>query len=478
MNRTPQGKKNRKEEGRVNQGFRVEAEGKSQEYQAPPISVVRCEDVNRDNLSASSLRLEETFQEEPLSQRRSPDGCEGKTSVEEIAVSRESDSPPLKSFNECVSYSPSKTTTTQALPKAVNSPAVPLSPDTSLSYTLPGLPAESIDEQRFTANFASPIEYSNSTIVNRSSYASDNLSDVSSQTDVPLPFIADYVHFDVVDSPDENDQTNATMEKVNESSKKDVKDYNVFDVQMALDQSINRAMEIRKMKLNDEKSEDENIVKCDNTNKPADGGNFAHFLDHNVEFIEENWEDSFWEDDEEEEVIEKSKKTPRLPIVPQGEEDISKIVCEAVDILWSFRRCGMDFDEAVASDKYLLDDSFRLFIFDLCREILTDLYFEEDNALPCYQRRPCSLSKRNPPTQLTLVRPIVVEKVLNLLNTQKCIEESALKNRRLDNVDALLSTELVEEESDWINYDKDECQVKLQVADQLFELLLKDSIRL
>ncbi|CAD5112796.1 DgyrCDS2006 [Dimorphilus gyrociliatus] len=466
--RTPQAKKNRKEEGRVNQGFRAEAEGKSQEYRAPPISTVKCAELNNDNLSVSSLRLEETFQEEPLSQRRSPDGCEGRVSVEEIAVSRESDSPPLKSFSD---------NAITAIPATI-----PFSPDTSLSYTLPEILSESSEnDSRFISSSASPIEYSNHSSCVLPVPCGEDLSD--SQTDIPLPLIADYVHFDVdiheeIEVAQSESQLNVSPTESTDNHT-EVRDYNVFDVQVALNDSINRALEIRKMKLDENVDEvtvddDNNDDDGDNNKnfweKPADGIALPHFLDHNVEFIEENWEDSFWED------VDSTK--PSLPVVPQQEDEISQVICEAVDLLWSFRRCGMSWDEAKPTDKYLQNDSFKLFIYDLCREVLTDLFFEEDNTIPSYQKRPCPLTKRDPPNQLTLVRPIVVDKVLNLLNTQKRIENCASKSGRLDNVDTLLSMELVEEEADWTNYDNDECEVKMQVADQLFELLLKDSIRL
>lgn len=48
--------------------------------------------------------------------------------------------------------------------------------------------------------------------------------------------------------------------------------------------------------------------------------------------------------------------------------------------------------------------------------------------------------------------------------------------KKRDRVDHILVQELHEEEAQWVNYDEDELCVKMQLADGIFETLIRDTI--
>ena len=187
-----------------------------------------------------------------------------------------------------------------------------------------------------------------------------------------------------------------------------------------------------------------------------------------------------------------------LPVVPHNEAEVSQLVTASLDVFWEKRRYGESWKGVVPPSSYLLNESgnekieasrkaYKNLVFDLTGEILTDLYNEEiDDATdrPWASQLSSALRSvsRMPPTTLPEVRPIVNDQVTRLLGVNQrlgrptIIPKVLVTRRRQDNVDRILYQELQEEEPNWISYDKDELEVKMQLTDAIMDLLLTETV--
>lgn len=82
------------------------------------------------------------------------------------------------------------------------------------------------------------------------------------------------------------------------------------------------------------------------------------------------------------------------PVVPHTKDEISPIVAQVVNIFWSHRRYGESLDEVQPSEDFLNGDdvqdqeplvtqsrrSWRRMLFDLAREIILEIYKDEDKV--------------------------------------------------------------------------------------------------
>ncbi|XP_059175915.1 centrosome-associated protein 350-like [Physella acuta] len=185
-------------------------------------------------------------------------------------------------------------------------------------------------------------------------------------------------------------------------------------------------------------------------------------------------------------------------VVPVTKEEITPIITRAVDIFWTNRRYGEslegvdpppDFlsDEEETSDPLTLQSrrSWKRMLFDLAGEIIRDVYKNEDKTEPPPWHKAQHATQKffkgvNPPTTLDDLKPVVlgaVFKHLDINGTRKNIVINKWNIRKKkDLVDSVLSQELGEEEKGWVDYRDDELNLKMSLADSLFNSLLSDTV--
>ncbi|KAM9831410.1 centrosome-associated protein 350 [Neosynchiropus ocellatus] len=202
---------------------------------------------------------------------------------------------------------------------------------------------------------------------------------------------------------------------------------------------------------------------------------------------------------------------PKLPeqpamVVPHSATEVEKMVHVAVQEIWE--NCGLAKQltptlanvpcpepslqylgtEASAQDQEALCiRSYRKAVYDLSWEVLREIYAEDpDEVRPLWvkpRRVKCSLFHRvKTPGDVATVQEFVTAEVLKLYGlskepSQKTDWQKMLKfgRKKRDRVDHILVQELHEEEFQWVNYDDDELFVKMQLADSIFDMLLKDT---
>ncbi|XP_062280970.1 centrosome-associated protein 350 [Scomber scombrus] len=202
---------------------------------------------------------------------------------------------------------------------------------------------------------------------------------------------------------------------------------------------------------------------------------------------------------------------PKLPeqpamVVPHSATEVEKMVHAATQEIWE--SCGLGKEGAptlaklpcpTPSQEYLGKEassqdqealcicSYRKAVYDLTWEILQDIYAEDPNAdQPQWvkpRRAKSSFFHRvKTPGDITKIQEFISAEVLKLYgltkdHSQKTDWQKMLKfgRKKRDRVDHILVQELHEEEAQWVNYDEDELFVKMQLADSIFDALLKDT---
>ncbi|RUS88461.1 hypothetical protein EGW08_003798 [Elysia chlorotica] len=198
------------------------------------------------------------------------------------------------------------------------------------------------------------------------------------------------------------------------------------------------------------------------------------------------------------------------PVVPHTKDEITPIVSRAVDIFWTSRRYGEslesvepptdflsdwegdDADESMSHDQLTAQSkrSWKHMLFDLTGEIIRDIYQDENKTDPPVWQKAQHRSHKffkgsSPPTTLDGLRPLVQRAVSGLLDLDglggRQGSNTGLVNKwnirkKKDAVDAVLVSELAREEKGWVNYDEDELNLKMSLADSLFDTLLSDTV--
>ncbi|XP_072294311.1 centrosome-associated protein 350 [Eucyclogobius newberryi] len=202
---------------------------------------------------------------------------------------------------------------------------------------------------------------------------------------------------------------------------------------------------------------------------------------------------------------------PKLPeepamVVPHSAPEIEKMAHAATLEIW--KTCGLDRDKAKAltqlqkpnpSKEYFGEEpcseeqeavclrSYKKAVFDLTWEILQDVFAEDPNAdqpqwVKSQRVRSSSFHKVRTAGDISRIQKFVTTEVLKLYGLAKdqCQQTDWPKmlkfgRKKRDRVDYILVQELHEEESQWVNYDEDELFVKMQLADGIFDALLKDT---
>ncbi|XP_077078804.1 centrosome-associated protein 350 isoform X3 [Siphateles boraxobius] len=200
-------------------------------------------------------------------------------------------------------------------------------------------------------------------------------------------------------------------------------------------------------------------------------------------------------------------KQPEEPamVVPHTVQEVEKLVIAATQEIWKSCKLGHGRPSLTAvpkpqpSNSFLEGDakasdldaqcqrSYRLTVFDLSWEVIQDIYAEDPKVdLPQWMK-PRRLNSTyfhrvKCPNDITTVQEFVTTEVLKLCGlkkepNQKTDWQKMIKfgRKKRDRVDHILVQELHEEESQWVNYDEDELFVKMQLADGIFDALLKDT---
>ncbi|XP_070816331.1 centrosome-associated protein 350 isoform X1 [Chaetodon trifascialis] len=202
---------------------------------------------------------------------------------------------------------------------------------------------------------------------------------------------------------------------------------------------------------------------------------------------------------------------PKLPeqpamVVPHSATEVEKMVHTATQEIWD--SCGLGKEGTLTlaqlpnpkpSQEYLGKEassqdpeaisirSYRKAVYDLTWEILQEIYAEEPDADQPQWVKPRRVKSSffhrvKTAGDITKIQEFITSEVLKLYGltkdqSQKTDWQKMLKfgRKKRDRVDHILVQELHEEEAQWVNYDEDELLVKMQLADSIFDALLKDT---
>ncbi|XP_024134690.1 centrosome-associated protein 350 isoform X5 [Oryzias melastigma] len=202
---------------------------------------------------------------------------------------------------------------------------------------------------------------------------------------------------------------------------------------------------------------------------------------------------------------------PKLPeqpamVVPHSATEVGKMVHAATREIWeacNLGKAGTLMDSQMPNPKpsleYLSEEShkqeqeavsirsYKQAVFDLTWEILQQIYSEDPVTdqpqwVKPRQVKSSSIYQVKTSGDINRIQEFVTTEVLKLFGlkqdqNQKTDWQKMLKfgRKKRDRVDQILVQELQEEEAQWVNYDEDEFSVKMQLADSIFESLLKDT---
>ncbi|XP_043102271.1 centrosome-associated protein 350 isoform X3 [Puntigrus tetrazona] len=200
-------------------------------------------------------------------------------------------------------------------------------------------------------------------------------------------------------------------------------------------------------------------------------------------------------------------KQPEEPamVVPHTVQEVEKLVIAATQEIWKSCKLGhgrpsltgvpkpqpsnifLEGDSIVSDLEAQCQQSYKLAVFDLSWEVIQDIYAEDPKVDQPQWMKPRRLNSSyfhrvKCPNDITTVQEFVTTEVLKLCGlkkeqNQKTDWQKMIKfgRKKRDRVDHILVQELHEEESQWVNYDEDELFVKMQLADGIFDALLKDT---
>ncbi|XP_029563160.1 centrosome-associated protein 350 isoform X1 [Salmo trutta] len=200
---------------------------------------------------------------------------------------------------------------------------------------------------------------------------------------------------------------------------------------------------------------------------------------------------------------------PKLPeqpamVVPHSAPEVEKLVHAATQEIWDRFKLGQGTQtlaglpvlkpseeflgcDTIGQDKGQCVRSYRQAVYDLTWEIIQEIFAEDPNAHQPQWVKPRRMNSSyfhrvKSPGDITRVQVFITTEVLKLYglkkdHNQKTDWQKMLKfgRKKRDRVDHILVQELHEEESQWVNYDEDELYVKMQLADGIFDALIKDT---
>ncbi|XP_078263584.1 centrosome-associated protein 350 isoform X2 [Rhinoraja longicauda] len=185
--------------------------------------------------------------------------------------------------------------------------------------------------------------------------------------------------------------------------------------------------------------------------------------------------------------------------LPHDALEVEKLVHTAAEELWKWQELAHDLWDIQLPQDYLGNNkgqdvesvSRRVYceaVFNLTREIFSEIFAEDPNV----RQPPWMKSSRNSsayfrrvrnPQDISEVKTFISNEVLKLFGFSKEEDHKTdwqkmmkFGRKKRDRVDHILVQELHEEEAQWVNYDEDELCVKMQLADGIFDALIKDTI--
>ncbi|XP_040840277.1 centrosome-associated protein 350 isoform X3 [Ochotona curzoniae] len=186
--------------------------------------------------------------------------------------------------------------------------------------------------------------------------------------------------------------------------------------------------------------------------------------------------------------------------VPHTVEEVEILVRDAAEELWNWKELGRDLHSISVPSKLLgctgtgldLESSskrvYKQAVFDLTKEIFEEIFAEDPNLNQPIWMKPCRINSSyfrrvKNPNSLDEIKNFITTEVLKLFSLKKEPNHKTdwqkmmkFGRKKRDRVDHILVQELHEEEAQWVNYDEDELCVKMQLADGIFETLIKDTI--
>nr|XP_031544675.1 centrosome-associated protein 350 isoform X3 [Vicugna pacos] len=194
------------------------------------------------------------------------------------------------------------------------------------------------------------------------------------------------------------------------------------------------------------------------------------------------------------------KPCETLLAVPHTVEEVETLVHNAAEELWKWKELGHDLHSISIPAKLLgcasksLDIEstskrvYRQAVFDLTKEIFEEIFAEDPNLNQPVWMKPCRMNSSyfrrvKNPNNLDEIKNFIATEVLKLFSLKKEPNHKTdwqkmmkFGRKKRDRVDHILVQELHEEEAQWVNYDEDELCVKMQLADGIFETLIRDTI--
>ncbi|NWX42404.1 CE350 protein, partial [Steatornis caripensis] len=198
------------------------------------------------------------------------------------------------------------------------------------------------------------------------------------------------------------------------------------------------------------------------------------------------------------------QKVPTKPCeeplaVPHTAVEVEGMVHAAAEELWKLKELGHDIQsfslhtDLSSTLKEQDTDTinkqvYKKVVFDLTREIFGEIFAEDPNLNQPIWMKPCRIASAyfrrvKDPSDLDEIKSFIAAEVLKLFSLRKEPNhktdwQKMLKfgRKKRDRVDHILVQELHEEEAQWVNYDEDELCVKMQLADGIFEALIRDTV--
>jgi len=196
---------------------------------------------------------------------------------------------------------------------------------------------------------------------------------------------------------------------------------------------------------------------------------------------------------------------PVATLVPHNKEEVLAMVNRAVDLLWNSqnpRHKSLDSLKDEVASRNRSEDvtaaqskaSYSRLVFDLTAEALCTIYMDESTVekLPwCLPKAAKGTRHYVKPLGVTAehVKPTVQERVLRWLGlddqnsrhqrpVKKFRRRRGCQATKSDQLDELVLEDLHEEESGWVDYSQDELNIKMDLADSIFESMIRETVSL
>ncbi|XP_074763045.1 centrosome-associated protein 350 isoform X2 [Athene noctua] len=198
------------------------------------------------------------------------------------------------------------------------------------------------------------------------------------------------------------------------------------------------------------------------------------------------------------------QKVPTKPseeplAVPHTAVEVESMVHAAAEELWKLKELGHDLQsfslhtDLSSTLKEQDTDTinkqvYKKVVFDLTREVFGEIFAEDPNLNQPIWMKPCRIASAyfrrvKDPNDLAEIKSFIAAEVLKLFSLRKEPNHKTdwqkmmkFGRKKRDRVDHILVQELHEEEAQWVNYDEDELCVKMQLADGIFEALIRDTV--